>query len=52
MTKRKGAALIAEFLSMTSSANGKRSARAPWPISLLPGPRIGFTSPTENGGKL
>ncbi|OQA01556.1 MAG: hypothetical protein BWY69_01333 [Planctomycetes bacterium ADurb.Bin401] len=23
------------------------SANAPWPISRLPGPRIGFTSPTE-----
>src|SRR3989338_4224213 len=29
-----------------------RSASAPWPISRLPGPRMGFTSPTENGGKL
>ena len=29
-----------------------RSASAPWPISRLPGPRIGFTSPVENGGKL
>ena len=28
------------------------SARAPWPISLLPTPRIGLTSPTEKGGKL
>ena len=25
---------------------------APCPISLLPGPRMGLTSPTENGGKL
>ena len=24
-----------------------RSARLPWPISRRPGPRIGFTSPTE-----
>ena len=29
-----------------------RSARAPWPISRRPGPRIGFVSPVENGGKL
>ena len=29
-----------------------RSARCPWPISLRPGPRRNFTSPTENGGKL
>ena len=28
------------------------SARHPWPISRRPGPRMGFTSPTENGGKL
>src|SRR5438309_1494053 len=29
-----------------------RSARAPWPISRRPGPRLGLHSPTENGGKL
>src|SRR5262245_43760848 len=29
-----------------------RSARAPWPISRRPGPRIGLHSPTEYGGKL
>src|SRR5688572_23671032 len=29
-----------------------RSASIPWPISRLPGPRIGLHSPTENGGKL
>ncbi len=29
-----------------------RIARLPWPTSLLPGPRIGFTSPVEKGGKL
>src|SRR5258706_1192625 len=29
-----------------------RSARAPWPISLRPGPRFGFTSPTLKDGKL
>ena len=29
-----------------------RSASAPWPISRRPGPRSGFVSPVENGGKL
>src|ERR1043166_2773004 len=29
-----------------------RSARFPWPISRREVPRIGFTSPVENGGKL
>src|SRR5213083_2031859 len=29
-----------------------RSARAPWPISRRPAPRIMRTSPTEYGGKL
>ena len=28
------------------------SARAPWPISLLPGLPMNLVSPTENGGKL
>ena len=30
----------------------ERSARAPWPISRRPGPRIGRTSPTANDGML
>jgi len=39
-----------------SSAGGRtgltlRSAKAPWPISRRPGPRMGRTSPTENEGK-
>src|SRR5258706_16210349 len=29
-----------------------RSASAPCPISRRPGPRSGFVSPVENGGKL
>src|SRR6476469_1665551 len=29
-----------------------RSARLPWPISRRLVPRIGLTSPVENGGKL
>ncbi len=29
-----------------------RSAKAPWPISRRPGPRIGRTSPTANEGML
>ncbi|OQC68003.1 MAG: hypothetical protein BWX47_01962 [candidate division Hyd24-12 bacterium ADurb.Bin004] len=29
-----------------------RSARCPWPISRLPGPLMGFTSPTLKEGKL
>src|SRR5690606_26036681 len=29
-----------------------RYARFPWPTSLRPGPRLGFTSPVENPGKL
>ena len=29
-----------------------RRARLPWPISRRAGPRMNFTSPTENGGKL
>src|SRR3989338_5462484 len=33
-------------------AKTARPASAPCPISRRPGPRIGFTSPTENGGKL
>ena len=32
--------------------SGARSARAPWPISRRAGPRMGFVSPTEKGGKL
>ena len=28
------------------------SAKAPWPISLLPGPLDGLASPTLYGGKL
>ena len=35
-----------------SSAASARSARAPWPISRRPGPRIGLVSPVEKGGKL
>ena len=35
-----------------STAESARSARAPCPISLRPGPRRGLTSPTEKGGKL
>src|SRR5438477_11753089 len=34
------------------TALSERSARAPWPISRRPGPRIGLHSPTENGGQL
>ena len=34
------------------SARPMRSARAPWPISRRPGPRIGRTSPTANDGML
>ena len=30
----------------------ERSARAPWPISRRPGPRIGRTSPTAKLGML
>src|SRR5688572_31096277 len=29
-----------------------RNARLPWPTSRRPGPRLGFTSPVENPGKL
>ena len=29
-----------------------RSARAPWPTSRRPGPRIGLVSPVLKGGKL
>ena len=29
-----------------------RKAKLPCPISLRPGPRLGFTSPVENEGKL
>ena len=29
-----------------------RSARLPWPVSRRLAPRMGLTSPVENGGKL
>src|SRR6218665_3185010 len=35
-----------------STQASDRSARAPWPISRRPGPRIGRHSPTEYDGKL
>lgn len=35
-----------------STGTSAFSARAPCPTSRRPGPRIGFTSPTEYGGKL
>src|SRR6267378_5956214 len=35
-----------------STGSRARSARAPWPISRRPAPRIIRTSPTEYGGKL
>ena len=40
------------LLSSGISAVSARSARAPWPISRRPGPRMKPTSPTLNGGKL
>src|SRR3989338_4587067 len=40
--------------SSCEGKTGKRalSAKAPWPISLLPGGPRRLTSPVENGGKL
>jgi hypothetical protein len=38
--------------SLGSTGNNALSAKAPCPISLLPTHLNGFTSPTENGGKL
>jgi hypothetical protein len=40
------------FSWLGSTRESARSARAPWPISRRPGPRIGLVSPTEKGGKL
>ena len=34
------------------TGNKAFSTKAPWPISLLFGPRIGAVSPDENGGQL
>src|ERR1700748_3352525 len=34
------------------SRRSARSARAPWPISRRPGPRMGLVSPVEKLGKL
>ena len=34
------------------TASSLLAAKAPWPISLLPGPRMGLISPTRKGGKL
>ena len=46
--------LIVYGNSSSEGINGSNalSAKAPWPISLLPGPLKGFTSPTEYPGKL
>ena len=38
--------------SLGITGTSARSARAPCPISRLPGPRDGFVSPTLNDGKL
>ena len=46
--------LIVYGNSSSDGINGSRalSANAPWPISLLPGPLNGLTSPTLYPGKL
>ena len=46
--------LLSEGKSSKAGTIGSKafSAKVPWPISRLPGPRIGFASPTQNGGKL
>src|SRR3981081_3444460 len=41
-----------QLTSVGRPAETARSARAPWPLSRRPAPRMKPTSPTENGGKL
>ena len=38
--------------SLGITASSARSAKAPWPTSRRPGPRMIRASPTEYGGKL
>ncbi|MBA7697329.1 Polyribonucleotide nucleotidyltransferase [subsurface metagenome] len=44
--------VYANLSSAGLTRSSARSARAPCPISLRPGPRCGRISPTEKGGKL